>query len=65
MALGYIGLYFGLYIINKMLTKSKEVPAAAAASSSADGEMPSADSAEFGEWIAQEGNMEKMFSMAA
>jgi hypothetical protein len=65
MALGYIGMFTGLFLINKMIP-SKPAPAApAVASTGADGDMPSADSAEFGEWIGKEGNMEKMFGMAA
>ena len=66
MALGYIGLYFGLYFLNKLRPKGKAEPALAApAAGSSGGDMPSADSAEFGDWVAQEGNLEKLFSMAA
>lgn len=65
MALGYIGLYFGLYFLNKLRPKGKAEPAPAVAAASSGGDMPSAESAEFGEWVAQEGNLEKLFSMAA
>lgn len=60
MAMGYIGLYTGLYLVSKMLPKSAAPPTAPVVASS--GDMPSADSAEFGEWIGQEGNLEKLFS---
>jgi len=66
MALGYIGMFTSLYFVNKLIPSKPAAPAAAvAASTGADGDMPSADSAEFGEWIGKEGNMEKMFGMAA
>ena len=64
MAMGYLGFYFGLYALVKMMPggKAKPVPVAAAASSG--GDMPSADSDEFGEWVGQEGNLEKLINSA-
>jgi len=64
MALGYLGFYAGLYAFVKMLPGGKAKPAAPAAAVSSGGDMPSAESAEFGEWVGQEGNLEKLINSA-
>jgi len=65
MALGYLGFYFGLYAFVKMLPGGKAKPAAPVqAAVSSRGDMPSAESAEFGEWVGQEGNLEKLINSA-
>jgi hypothetical protein len=64
MALGYIAGYFGLYLFVKMLPKGAAAPAPAASAPTTDGNMPSVDSAEFGEWVGQEGNLEKLIASA-
>ena len=66
-ALVIIGGYFSLYLFSKLIFggKKKAAPAAVtanASSSSADGEVPSVDSAAFGDWLAKDGNIEKYMS---
>jgi hypothetical protein len=63
MALGYIGFYTGLFLLYKVFSK-KSKPEVAAPAGVSGGDMPSADSAEFGEWLGKEGNVEKLFSSA-
>jgi hypothetical protein len=64
MALGYMGFYAGLYVLYKVFSK-KSKPEVAAPAAVSGGDMPSSDSAEFGEWLGKEGNVEKLFSSAA
>ena len=64
MAMGYLGFYLGLYAFVKMLPGGSAKPAPVAAAVATGGDMPSADSAEFGEWVGQEGNLEKLINSA-
>jgi hypothetical protein len=63
MALGVMGFYTALYLVVKLLPKSKKAPEAAPVASS-NTEMPSVDSAEFGEWVGKDGNIEKLIASA-
>ena len=65
LVLGVLGVYTGLFFVYKLvnLGKKKEAaPAATTAVSVSSGSMPSVDSAEFGEWVAKDGNLEKMLT---
>ena len=42
--------------------KKEAAPATTTAVSVSSGSMPSVDSAEFGEWVAKDGNLEKMLT---
>jgi len=68
MSLAIIGLYTGLYLFSKLLPggKKKAAPEHAAHGHAAHGasDMPSADDPKFGDWLAQEGNFEKMLLAA-
>jgi len=60
-----MGLYSGLYIIIKIIGSvggKKKVPTIASvpAETTAGGEIPSSDSPVFGEWVSQNGNIEKL-----
>lgn len=59
-----MGFYFTVYALVKVWPSKKKAPVAAvvAAPAAASGEIPSVDSAEFGEWIAAPGNIEKLLA---
>lgn len=63
-ALGIMGGYFGLYLLSKIFSmgKKKAPVAAVAPAILTEGGIPSSDSAEFGEWLAQNGNIEKLLA---
>ena len=67
MALAVMGLYAGLYTVSKLVGAvtgggKKAVVAAPAAPVAVAGGIPSSDSAEFGDWLAQEGSLEKLLN---
>lgn len=64
LALGIMGFYFTLYTLVKIWPSKKKAPVAAVAApaASASGDIPSVDSAEFGDWIAAPGNIEKLLA---
>jgi hypothetical protein len=68
MALAVMGLYAGLYTFSKLVGAitgggKKAVVAAPVAVAAVSGDaIPSTDSAEFGDWLAQEGSFEKLLS---
>ena len=63
MALGIIGFYTTLYMVSKLFSGGKKEEAAPAVATATGGEgMPSTDSEEFGDWLAVEGNFEKMLN---
>ena len=62
MAMGIIGFYTTVYMFSKLFSGGKKAPApVAAAAATSSGDMPSADSAEFGDWLSKENNFEKIF----
>lgn len=68
MAMGIIGFYFGVYLFSKVLSlgsSTKKAPAAItheAPKHTSGDEIPSVDSAEFGEWLGKEGSIEKLLA---
>lgn len=58
-ALGILGFYGSLYLFSKLLFGGKKKAIEAPAVSSGD-EIPSADSPAFGDWLGQEGSVEKL-----
>ena len=68
MALAVMGLYGGLYLFSKVVGmisggSKKDVKVIAQAPAAVTGDaIPSPDSAEFGDWLAQEGSLEKLLS---
>ena len=68
MALAVMGLYAGLWGFSKLVGaitgggKKAAAPVAIAAPVAVSGGIPSSDSPEFGDWLAQEGSIEKLLS---
>eukprot|EP01040_Poterioochromonas_malhamensis_P010056 gene10056-10930_t len=62
--LGIAGFYVSLYLLSKLIFggKKKDEQTVAAVVKTADGEIPAVDSAEFGDWLSADGNLEKLFS---
>jgi len=61
MALGIIGFYTFFYQASKLFGGKKEATTVVATATGGTG-MPSSDSAEFSDWLGQEGNFEKMLN---
>jgi len=68
MSLAIMGLYSGLYMISKLFSGGKKAAVAAPAAHGHDShgsDIPPVDSDKFGEWLGQEGSVEKLFASAA
>lgn len=62
-AMGVIGMYFGLYMLSKLVFGGKKKQAAVPAiAGHSHGDIPSVESPAWGDWFAGEGNAEKFFS---
>jgi hypothetical protein len=65
LVLAIIGFYASLVVIAKIWPSSKAPVSLVTVTSTetiADGAIPSADSAEFAEWLSKEGSFEKIFA---
>jgi hypothetical protein len=61
LALAILGAYYVIYKVGGMMMGKAPVEVVAAPTTT-DGGMPSIDSAEFGDWISKDGNLEKMLT---